>query len=72
MPWRSELGERNYVEAPLTPFGWNDETSPFLDGHGDRPGRFALRQVDNDTFELLEPFKFYWELNGEELEVART
>jgi hypothetical protein len=51
------------------PFGWNDDTSPFLDGHGDPPARFALRQVDDDTFELLEPFRFSWELNGEELEV---
>jgi hypothetical protein len=51
------------------PFGWNDDTSPFLDGSGGLPARFALRQVDDDTFELLEPFKFYWELNGEELEV---
>jgi hypothetical protein len=51
------------------PFRWNEDTSPFFDGHGEPPARFALRQVDDDTFELLEPFRFYWELNGEELEV---
>jgi hypothetical protein len=50
-------------------FDWNRNTSPFLGDHGDPPARFALRQVDDDTFELLEPFKFNWELKGEVLEV---
>jgi hypothetical protein len=50
------------------PFTW-DNTSPFLDDNGKPPARFALRQVDDDTFELLEPFKFDWELKGEVLEV---
>jgi Protein of unknown function (DUF1353) len=51
------------------PFGWNEDTSPFLDGDGAPPARFALRQVDDDTFELLEPFTFDWKLKGEVLEV---
>jgi len=51
------------------PFEWNGDTSPFFDGHGVPPARFALRQVDDDTFELLEPFEFDWALKGQVLEV---
>jgi Protein of unknown function (DUF1353) len=50
-------------------FEWNKNTSPFLNDSGDPPARFALRQVDDDTFELLEPFTFDWKLKGEVLEV---
>jgi hypothetical protein len=51
------------------PFRWDADTAPFLDDHGHPPARFALRQVDDDTFELLEPFKFDWKLKGDVLEV---
>ena len=51
-------------------FDWNRNTSPFLGDHGDPPARFALRQVDDDTFELLEPFKLNWDLKGDVLEVS--
>jgi hypothetical protein len=36
---------------------------------GDPSARFALRQVDDDSFELLEPFKFDWKLKGQVLEI---
>jgi hypothetical protein len=51
-------------------WNWNRDTSPFLDDGGVPPARFALRQVDDDTFELLEPFKFDWKLKGQVLEVS--
>jgi hypothetical protein len=51
------------------PFRWDADTAPFLDDHGHPPARFVLRQVDDDTFELLEPFKFDWKLKGDVLEV---
>lgn len=40
------------------PFVWELDTSPFSSGEGTQPGRIVLRQVDDDTFELVEPFSF--------------
>jgi hypothetical protein len=40
------------------PFSWDKDTSPFVAPDGRPPARFALRQVDDDTFELLEAFAF--------------
>jgi Protein of unknown function (DUF1353) len=40
------------------PFVWELDTSPFSSEEGTQPGRIVLRQVDDDTFELVEPFSF--------------
>jgi hypothetical protein len=40
------------------PFLWELDTSPFSSEEGTQPGRIVLRQVDDDTFELVEPFSF--------------
>ena len=40
------------------PFVWDVDTTPFSTGDGEQPGRFVLRQVDDDEFELVEAFHF--------------
>jgi hypothetical protein len=40
------------------PFVWELDTSPFSSGDGTQPGRIVIRQVDDDSFELVEPFVF--------------
>ncbi len=39
-------------------FSWDLDTRPFADANGAQPARFSLRQVDDDTFELSEPFLY--------------
>ena len=41
-------------------WNWNDDTRPFAsdDHQHPQPARFKLHQVDDDKFELLEPFTF--------------
>jgi Protein of unknown function (DUF1353) len=40
------------------PFTWDRDTRPFSGTHDDQPGRFVLRQIDDDTFALDEPICF--------------
>jgi hypothetical protein len=40
------------------PFTWNQDTRPFSGAEGAQPGRFVLRQVDDDTFAVDEPISF--------------
>lgn len=40
------------------PFRWNRDTRPFSGTGGAQPGRFVLRQTDDDTFSLEETFVF--------------
>jgi hypothetical protein len=41
-------------------WNWDQDTSPFSTANGQQPqpALFKLRQVDDDDFELLEPFNF--------------
>jgi Protein of unknown function (DUF1353) len=41
-----------------TPPSWWDQTRPFSTDQGTQPAQFALRQVGDDDFRLLQPFVF--------------
>jgi hypothetical protein len=46
--------------ATLAPkkFDWTLDTSPFATADGSQPGRFELRQIADDEFELVTPFRY--------------
>jgi uncharacterized protein DUF1353 len=45
-------------DAQRTPPSWWDQTMPFSTDQGAQPAQFALRQVGDDDFRLLQPFVF--------------